>query len=63
MSALCQLVRRSKNHLYDRLPEAIADFIEPRLGAGFVEIAAGRTTDADRGNGIVADLDAQRPRL
>jgi hypothetical protein len=45
------------------LPEAIADLVEPRLGARFVEIAAGCTTDADRGNGLVADLDAQRARL
>jgi hypothetical protein len=45
------------------LPEAIADLVEPRLGARFVEIAAGCTTDTDRGNGLVADLDAQRARL
>jgi hypothetical protein len=33
----------------DWLPEAIADLIDPRLGARFVEIATGRTTDAERG--------------
>ena len=57
------IMRHSKNYLYDWLPEAIADLIKPRLGARFVKITAGRTTDADRGNGIVANLDAQRARL
>jgi len=45
------------------LLEAIADLVKPRLGARFVEITAWCTTDTDRGNGLVSDLDAQRAWL
>ena len=55
-SAQCPLYPQKRT--YCRLPEAIADLVEPRLSARFIEIAAGRTTDADRGNGLVADLNA-----
>src|SRR5262249_58968360 len=68
----CGITRMSENRIgikseaADRLQRDFgrlqppADLVESRFGAGFVEFAARRAADADRGDRLVTDLDPDR---
>src|SRR5215469_17687755 len=45
-----------------RLLQAPADLVETGLGAGFIEIAAGRAADANRPDRFGANFDSDRAR-